>query len=690
MLPTRDRSSAEQGQPVEQPAAFDHDGLESWLLGHVSPGHIACLGNPFDLPLDPDAYRVVALKDLGAGTTGGATFDHAWASNFLDRADDATAAAWRLFHLVKAGGTLLLTVPFGVSRERQSSRAFYVGSLRRLIDPVFEIMEIRVIEGRLVAFARRRDAPSGVPTGSLDPEERAFYEHDQQVNLQLQELAAELVRSGARYRGMVARVEAQQADLTNRTQQLKDLQRKVAMIRRWLRIPLAVLRRVRRLKAGAIRRWRRLTGKAGPSRTGTGRPGVGGSEAPDAVIPQQRPPASAAPVVGSNSKEMPSAPSWREVLRANFTAWLDAAASATGDEVVVMFSGTTFVQEHRGNRPIRLTNVYLSRRCPVFFNYYRPGEKEPLPEHPDELLFQSPIDATQGFLDDVLTADFGGKKKLLFVSFPHSMMVRYMMLAAQHGWVTIYDVRDDWEEFAKVGMARWYVPSFERYVATFADVVTAVSRPLARKIQMMAGGRDVHVVPNALDTRFPRPTGPRQAKGSPVVGYFGHLTDRWFDWPLVVAAAERYPMYRFELAGHQHPKDLALPPNVELLGLVGHAELAERSRSWSVAMIPFKNGPLADAVDPIKIYEYLHLRVPVLATYFPQCRDYPGTTITEGREEFIERLGQLVGTQLRDEEIASWLSRNTWEHRVDQYSSFAAHVRRGSRDKVVALVGGEL
>jgi hypothetical protein len=209
-------------------------------------------------------------------------------------------------------------------------------------------------------------------------------------------------------------------------------------------------------------------------------------------------------------------------------------------------------------------------------------------------------------------------------------------------------------------------------------------------MEVVSGGRTVHVVPNALDTRFPRPAGPRASGGTPVIGYFGHLTDKWFDWPLMIATAQRYPAYRFELAGHQYPANLKLPPNIQLLGLVGHAELAERSRGWSVALIPFKNGPLADAVDPIKIYEYLHLRVPVLATYFPQCRDYPGTTITEGRDEFIERLGQLVGTELRDDEVAAWLARNTWEQRVDEYSSLAEDVRRRGRDQLATVVGGDL
>jgi hypothetical protein len=204
----------------------------------------------------------------------------------------------------------------------------------------------------------------------------------------------------------------------------------------------------------------------------------------------------------------------------------------------------------------------------------------------------------------------------------------------------------------------------------------------------LAGGRQTYVNANALDTSFPRPTGRHPGRRKPIIGYFGHLTDKWFDWPLVIAAAERHPDYTFELAGHQAPK-LKLPSNIVMLGLLGHIALADRSRHWGLALIPFKNSALADAVDPIKVYEYLHLRLPVLTTYFPQCRDYPGTTITEGREEFLELIPRLVGKELDEDEIATWLADNTWDRRVDVYSEFATEIRRSGRSHIMALLEGE-
>lgn len=363
----------------------------------------------------------------------------------------------------------------------------------------------------------------------------------------------------------------------------------------------------------------------------------------------------------------------REWLNTKLKQWIARAAASSGTDVVLMFSGTTFVQERRANRPIRLTRVLLEEDCPVFFNYYRFGiDALPSNEHP--LLIQSPIDLTGDLIDEVLRAHYGSKRKILFVSFPHEMMVRVAAMAAQAGWLVVYDARDDWEEFAREGAARWYEPGYEWYLCRVADLVTAVSEPLARKMEVL-GGRSVAVNPNGLDPSFPRSvrTGYSLAGDEATIGYFGHLTDKWFDWGLVLKAARAYPGMTFELAGHQAPQ-LALPDNVRLLGLLSHVEIAERSASWAGAIIPFKIGPLSDSVDPIKVYEYLHLGLPVLATHFPQIRSYPGVETVESHDDFIERLPHFTVDGFSTEHVDAWLAENTWKRRIEEYRKLLDNV----------------
>src|SRR5690606_36028414 len=128
------------------------------------------------------------------------------------------------------------------------------GSLRRLVEPLFEIVDLLVLDDQIAVVGRRRDEAKGVPTIFLDGDERAFYNHDRRINEKLAQMAAELVQSGNRYRGMEARAAHLQAELARRTKELNDLRQKIAKLRKWLRIPLAILRRLRRLKNAIARR----------------------------------------------------------------------------------------------------------------------------------------------------------------------------------------------------------------------------------------------------------------------------------------------------------------------------------------------------------------------------------------------------------------------------------------------------
>ena len=236
----------------------------------------------------------------------------------------------------------------------------------------------------------------------------------------------------------------------------------------------------------------------------------------------------------------------------------------------------------------------------------------------------------------------------------------------------IYDARDNWEAFSEVGAAPWYQRNYERYVARQSDVVTAVSWPLAEKIALLAGRDDVIVSQNALDDSFPR--GERKADGSAiVVGYFGHLTEKWFDWDLILQAAHAHPDWTFELAGHQAP-DIVLPANVKLLGLLSHAEIASVASQWRLAMIPFKPGVLTEAVDPIKVYEYLHLGLPVVATYFPQMMSYPMVSITDTQADFLRVLEETVSRDFDAGAVDAWLQTNRWHNRVAQYRDLVDRV----------------
>ncbi len=351
--------------------------------------------------------------------------------------------------------------------------------------------------------------------------------------------------------------------------------------------------------------------------------------------------------------------------RRDLVKFLQATAEQAGENFVFMLSGTTHIQEQRGNRPIRMTKTLVSQGIPVLFSYWRWNRSDPIPENSGSNLLQWPMDLIVPELSRIARASLPAKR-ILVITFPHLSCARCVNLFNAAGWLTIYDVRDDWEEFHKVGQAKWYNRSVEQYLVNNAGRVTAVSRPLRDKIQGMLARGQVELSPNALDADFltGRKRECRSRTESKVVGYFGHLTAAWFDWDSLIWTARRMPAFRFEIIGHSMPGGIRLPSNVSYLGPKNHDEVRRIARSWKAAMIPFKPSPLADAVDPIKVYEYLALGLPVVSFRMPQIHDYPGVFIAASREEFRLALQRAAEARLDLDEVDDFLSRNRWEDRV--------------------------
>lgn len=368
-------------------------------------------------------------------------------------------------------------------------------------------------------------------------------------------------------------------------------------------------------------------------------------------------------------------PSSINQFQIDFTRFMANVEHSKAEELVFMFSGTTYVQDVRANRPIRLTRELMKRGIPVIFNYHRWRRSDEHPEYSGNLLFQIPIDVTKQFMAKLATLKTS-KKKIFIVSYPHPIIPKILNRFKVNGWTNLYDARDDWEEFEKVGQAKWYSSATEKYIVTNCDHVTAVSWPLAKKLDAYEPIDNVHVVPNALSPNFLsngyKWIGSKRTK----VGYFGHLTASWFDWDSLIEIANQRPEYLFEIIGHSAPDDLHLPDNIELMGPKTHPEINKIAAEWSVAIIPFKTGLLADAVDPIKIYEYMALDLPTVSFRMPQIDKYPYTITVENNEEFCFALDESVRYRPKRGVLKKWLAKNKWGDRVDDLLSLASQPRK--------------
>ena len=296
--------------------------------------------------------------------------------------------------------------------------------------------------------------------------------------------------------------------------------------------------------------------------------------------------------------------------------------------LVAVFSTTQLI-ESEGQRSTNLALECAKRGLPVVFVAWRWNLG--LPTNQDRLeqgILQIPIDQ---ILHDpgMLFGSFQGRERIVLFEFPHPQFYELMAAANGEGWTTIYEAIDDWEGFHQAGQAKWWLPGSETALAASADLVTAVNSVLAAELR--AKGRDqVLIVPNGVVPGIELSREDRDLpKGAVTVGYWGHLTEAWFDWPLLLATAAAEPTWRFLIAGYgDGARSRDLPANVTLLGKQPQSSLAAIGRNIDVGIVPFKRGRVSQKADVIKIYEYLAMGLPVVAT---------GVEGPDGAADFILR-----------------------------------------------------
>jgi polysaccharide pyruvyl transferase CsaB len=370
--------------------------------------------------------------------------------------------------------------------------------------------------------------------------------------------------------------------------------------------------------------------------------------------------------------------------RADLLRFAERVAAASAPRVVAIFSGTQLL-ESEGQRPTQLALSLARRGVPVVFVYWRWREDEQCPQDRlEEGILQIPIDVVVRH-PETLTGAFSGRERIALFEFPYPGFFATLSAANSAGWITVYDVIDDWEEFHRVGQAIWFDDEFERHLIGACDALFAINGELARRVRAL-GGPGVEILGNGLkagisEIREPRPL----ARGEVTVGYFGYLAGAWFDWELIAGAARRRPTWRFYLIGYGgSPEGVALPANVELLGKQPQADLAAFAAHWDVAVIPFKPDRLAAGADPIKTYEYLAMGLPVVVTGVPPpVGGEAFVERTEGIEGFLLAIERAAaqGTPEAKEARRAFAATCTWDHRLDALLAALAAGRQRVAEK---------
>lgn len=240
----------------------------------------------------------------------------------------------------------------------------------------------------------------------------------------------------------------------------------------------------------------------------------------------------------------------------------------------------------------------------------------------------------------------------------------------------IYYCVDDFAEWP--GHEYRIVREMEAELIHNADILVATSEKL--RDRLFREGKPTYLLSHGVDfehfarhdleehpalTNIPRPR----------VGYFG-LFDERSDQRLLAELAKKLPQISFVITGRVEVETSRLNaiPNVYFTGAVAYEDLPSIAAGWAACVLPYVQNKLTDAINPLKLKEYLATGRPVVSTPIPEAvRFAPYVTCCKTIEEWRQTLCSAIDKRAAfpSEDLLNILARENWEAKAAQLLYFA-------------------
>lgn len=296
-----------------------------------------------------------------------------------------------------------------------------------------------------------------------------------------------------------------------------------------------------------------------------------------------------------------------------------------------------------------------------------------------------PRDGYEDFIRSELRAANIGASPVLWVC---PVVFDYAMVkSAVNPGCIVADVIDDQRRFPNSDLHRTRVHAAYDEILRDADLVLANCEPVREGFAALRD--DIRVIPNGAEmfdlshswavpedlAHLPRP----------ILGYVGNLRDR-VDLELIGKVADAFPEGSVVLIGsaHDRPDVLALGarPNIHILGVKPYEDATRYIRAFDVAMVPHLRNELSESMNPLKLYVYFALNVPIVTTDVANIGDIgPYATIAADHGSFLAAITRvLAGKQKAPTTVQrkKVLSSVSWTSRVDDVLDVLGLVQRPS------------
>ncbi len=271
----------------------------------------------------------------------------------------------------------------------------------------------------------------------------------------------------------------------------------------------------------------------------------------------------------------------------------------------------------------------------------------------------------------VIRTSFWNYDKIILTN-PNQTDFFFMKLQVIKGTKIYYECMDNYE-------------GWEPNVAAFRDKQNSLIRcsehvivsadKLKNKLIKMCDCKDkITVVRNGYDhclfENYKKTTTNLQ---HPNIVYIGTVDD-WFDFESIAAFGKNNPNFHIDIIGpiNNAVKEETVnleSSNIKFHGPIEHDLVPQYIENSDVLIMPFLINEIIEYVDPVKVYEYLYMKKPVVTTYWEELNQFKDMVyFYSGPKEFDTMIKKAIKNGFKEsKEYDKLMKESKWQERLKKY-----------------------
>jgi len=239
----------------------------------------------------------------------------------------------------------------------------------------------------------------------------------------------------------------------------------------------------------------------------------------------------------------------------------------------------------------------------------------------------------------------------------------------------IYDCMDDVLEFEVLKEQYHELSSIEKQLFSRVDLVLFSSKELeSRKVKkynlqnssygLVYNALDKNLVHTEIFDKYNEIFNQYQINNYTVLTYIGTISS-WLDFDLIEKSVNDFENIVYFLIGPiEQNIEVLKHERIKYFGSVEHKYIKTLVVKSDILVMPFKVNKLIEAVDPVKMYEYISFGKKIISIDYKELNKFSQYISSyKNYKDFKEVLNQLIDSSSNDSLNKNFIELNNWQNR---------------------------